>query len=168
MQIPKNVVEVFSADHMAEIIESNEFGPEINEEMCERLIDLAAMRTETRMQGDTLDTGQKDYLVMTTWDNFCRETFGSSGKAPNRFALATIDFEVSSGRDAYLCNDAMSVQQKWLESGDERCTQMEEIDQTNTEFHDEKREFWSPKDYTAVIAFANELVTPDPKLEDAM
>lgn len=166
-QIPKNVIEVFDADHMAEVVGANEFGPEIDADMAQRLIDLAKQRTQAQMD-HSLDESEKYVLVMTTWDNFCRDTFGSSGSAPNRFALCTIDWSASAQNKAYLCKDAMAVQQKWIESGDSRCTQMEEIDQSGTDFHDETREFWAPKDYVAIVSFSDELVAPDAKIEDAM
>lgn len=170
-QVPQSVVSAYTAENLVEVVEANEFGPDITEDMADRLIDMARRRTQARCDS-TVNVGEKDFLVFTDWDSFCRDTFGSStldgDSIPNRFALAVPNFQVSIGRDAWLCKDAVAVQQNWLETGDGRCNQLEEVDQTNTQFHDDVREFWSPKDYTALVGFGDELLYEEPKAADAM
>lgn len=171
MQIPQNVPSAYTTDNLVELIEANEFGPHITEEMADRIIDLARRRTQARSE-NTVEVGEKDFLVFTDWDSFCRDTFGSDGvgddNVPNRYALCVPNFKVSSGRDAWLCKEAVAIQQGWLESGDGRRSSIEEVDQTDTSFHDDREEFWAPKEYTAMIGFGDDLVRQDPKVADAM
>lgn len=171
VQIPKNVVTAYTPENLEEIVNANEFGPGIDINMAGRLIDLARRRTQARST-DTMNQGEKDFLVFTDWDNFCRDTFGSSGSGsdnvPNRFALGVPNWEVSADKDAYLIKEAVAVQQGWLETGDGRRSEIEEVDQTDTSFHDETGEFWAPKDYTALVGFGDDLVYEEPKLADAM
>lgn len=160
----------FSAEHLVELIEANEFGPSINEEMAERIIDIARRRTQAR--GSNPMEQEKDVLVFTNWDNFCRDTFGSSGtgseNVPNRFALCVPNFDASTGRKAWLCEEAVAIQQDWLETEDGRKTQIELIDQSDTDYVNDPKTFWSPKDYTAMVGFGNELVKEKPSAADAM
>lgn len=170
-QLPRDVESAYTVDNLVGLVEANEYGPKMTTEMAERIIDLAARRTQTRGES-TVDRGRKDFLVMTTWDNFCRDTFGSDevndNNVPNRYALVVPHWKASSGRNAWLCKEAVAVQQGWLESGDGRRSQLEQIDQTHTSYHDERGEFWAPKEHTAVLGFGDELVYEDPKLADAM
>ncbi|WP_226041213.1 hypothetical protein [Natrinema sp. DC36] len=167
VQVPKKVVSAYGSDELVQIVESNEFGPEINSDMAERLIELAKQRTQSR--GNPLEV-TKDYLLCTTWENFCWDTFGGSEKGdetvPNRFALVTPNFGVSG--DAWLCKNAVTVDQWWLEEEDDRRSQIEEIDQSDSEFHDESGVFWAPKDYTALIGFGDGLVQESATVADAM
>jgi len=164
----------FSAAELVDKIEEAELGPDLPDavvrEAAERLITLANQHTTAR--GDGGLNQEKDYIICTNWDNFCRDTFGSSqfpeGDVPNRFALATVDFEVSKGRKAWLCKNAVAVQQGWLETGDSRKTQMKEIDQTDGDFLDKVGQFWSPREYTLLIELGDDLVKDETSLEDAM
>lgn len=166
--IPDNILEVYDADHLQTVIDANELGPEgVTEAMCERIIDVAHQRTQSRMEGP-LDDTKDPQLVFTNWDQFCRETFGSDSGSPNRFALTEINWDVSDDRQAWLCEEAVAIQQGWLESGDSRRTQLEEIDVSDDEYVDDPGTFWCPKEYTTALTFADELLRDMPAAADAM
>lgn len=164
---PQGTVVAYTVDELVDIIEANEYGPEITTDMAERLVDLASRRTQARADS-AFEEVDRDYLLMTTWDNFCRDTFGSASGVLNRFALCVPNVEVSRRKNAWLCERAVAVQQPWLETGDGRCTQIEQIDQTHTDFHDEVGKMWAMKDYTALVTFGDGLVRRTPKIEEAM
>jgi len=171
VNVPETVASAYTTDHLVQLVEANEYGPTITEPMADRLIDLATRRTQARGT-DATHVGERDFLVMTTWDEFCRNTFGGDDvkehNVPNRFALCVPDFEVSSGREAWLCKEAVAVHQGWLESGDGRRTEMTTIDQSDTQFHDDPGEFWCPKECTGMVGFGDELVYEEPAVADAM
>lgn len=168
---PKSIESAYTTDNFIQLIEANEYGPVITETQAERIIDLAARRTQTRKE-TAFDGEPKDFLVTTTWDNFCWETLGGSsldgGETPNRFALGVPNFDVASGRDAWLIEDAVVVQQGWLETNDGRKSEIKEVDQTDTSYHDEHGEFWAPKDFTALIGLSEELLGLDADAAEAM
>lgn len=168
--IPKNVTEAYTADNLVQIVDANEFGPKLGSAAAERIIEVARQRTQAR--GAATEAPEKDFLIATNWDNFCRETFGSSkvgaNNVPNRFALGTIDWEVSGGKQAYLVKNAVALQQGWLNSGDERKTKASEIDVTDDGYVDEAGVMWVPKDYTMVVELSDELVREEMDIGDAM
>lgn len=159
---PESVPTAFSKDHLADLIEANEFGPPITDEQLDRVIELLCQRNDATAFDDV-----DDVLVMSTWNRFCEETFGKHDHLLNRFAFGRPNWKVSHVHDAYLFEHGASIQQGWLESGDGRMRQLEQIDCTDTRHVDEVGTFWAPKEYVAVFAISAEMLS-DAKACDAM
>jgi hypothetical protein len=159
----------YTVDNLHQLLESNQYAPAVSDDIVDRIVEV----TQARVSADGAydDVGELD-LVFGTWDNFCRDTWGSSstdyGTEPNRFLVCRINEDVSQNRDAWLCEDADVIQQGWLTTGDGRKSKLKHVDVSDTEFVDESRVCWCPKEYLGRIALSNELLTPDGTAADAM
>lgn len=154
-------------DDLLDIINASEYAADdVSLEMCERLIALAAERTQSR--GESAFEQEKDYVFTSDWQNMVQEKLGSHGDRANEFALGVINPDISSGKDAYLVEEGIVPQWRWLESGDGRMNDVIEVDLTDTDYHDNAGEMWWPKDYTLVVELADSLVKTTPSAADAM
>lgn len=153
----------YDAEHLHELLSANKnCPPNVTGEMVEMIVDAIRERDGIETAFDSLDHVQ---LVFTDWDKFCRQKFGESrrhgNEIPNRFAVCKIDFDVSDGRDAWLCKEADAVQMGWLLSGDGRKTKLSPIDQSDTEHVNDARTFWAPKEYVSVVTIHADCLAPD-------
>lgn len=160
---------VGSAEALKAELDIAEYAPDdVTIEMCERLLALAAERTQMRGENAVDPSRQKDFLFTSDWQNMVQEKLGDHSGRANQFALGTIDFETSEGRDAYLVKNAVVPQWQWLETGDGRMHDVVPVDLTDTDYHDEPRVMWWPRNYTAVIEFEDSVVKGQAKLADVM
>jgi hypothetical protein len=159
----------YTVDNLQQLLDANEYAPPITDDVVDRLVAVAQARVSAESAYDNV--GPID-LVFGTWDNFCRETWGSSstdyGTEPNRFMLCTINEDVSENRDAWLCEEADVIQQGWLTTGDGRKSKLKHVDVSDTEFVDDTRTCWCPKEYLGRVSMSNELLTPEGTAADAM
>lgn len=156
-----------SAEDLQTIITGDQYAPdEVTIEMCERLVGLAAERTQTR--GESPFEQEKDYLFTSDWVNMVGDKLGYHNDRANQFALGRINESASTGKDAWLVADAIVPQWGWLETGDGRMSDVVDVDLTDTDYHDEPGEMWWPRDYTLVIEFRDGLVKGEASAADAM
>lgn len=134
--VPADVVEVFDASHLQQVLDAAEFGVGVSEAEADRLLSVA-------------DEGHRD-VICTTWDGFCYDNLGETN-GPNRFVVAEIDYERSSGSKAWIVDSALVVQQDWLQTDDGRKAKTQFLDMTdgNEQFDgwDEVGQGSFPKDY---------------------
>jgi hypothetical protein len=156
-----------SAAELYDILANHQYAPDdVDAMMCERLVGLAAERTQNR--GESAFEQEKDYLFVSDWVNMVGEKLGWHNDRANMFALGTISFDRSAEKDAWFVDNAVVPQWGWLRDGDGRMTDVRDVDLTDGEYHDREGEMWWPKDYTVVVEFRDSLVKGDADLAGAM
>lgn len=163
--------EAYTLDNLQDILDANSSVPDLTREEIERLVDLAERRAGARGEQNALENAETDCIIATEWYNFAADEFGHDTEGTiNNVAMGVLDMRASVGKDATLFTDTYVAQNKWLESGDGRCTQVEQY--VDDDYDDATPgNMWIPQgaqEYIAIVKLSNELIHGSPQAADAM
>lgn len=159
--------DAYSDDMLDDILDANDSAPSLSVEQRDRLLD--ATETISGAMG-ALDDDNDWCLITTTWQSFCENNFGMDDNTVNRFAVGVHEADISSGKGATLFSNTRIIQQKWLQSGDNRRSQYKTyIDDDYEKAND--GDMWiakSAQEYLCIVELKDELIHGQPSLADAM